>query len=205
MTMPATATGTDQSLWRQAYEIVTAISMTVGRGPAARVVADVAHLSAKARVVDIGCGPGTAARLAARQGAAVIAVDPSPTMLRLARWISSARRAHGLDWRQGRAEALPLADAAATVAWALSTVHHWDDPAAGIAEIHRVLAPGGRVMLAERLVKPGARGHAAHGLAPAQAEALADQMRAAGLTDLQTETRRAGRRTLIVLRASRPT
>jgi cyclopropane fatty-acyl-phospholipid synthase-like methyltransferase len=82
-------------------EVLTALSMTVGRRNRARTVADTANIAAGDRVLDIGCGPGAAARLAARQGAAVTGVDPSPMMLRLARWISAVRRAHGLDWRIG--------------------------------------------------------------------------------------------------------
>jgi ubiquinone/menaquinone biosynthesis C-methylase UbiE len=180
-------------------EVVTALSMIVGRGKRARAVADLANVTRGGRVLDVGCGPGTAARLAARRGAVVIGVDPSPVMLRFARWISAARRAHGLDWRVGRAESLPLEDGSVTVAWAISTVHHWDDPSAGLEEIRRVLAPAGQVLLAERLVQPGARGHAAHGLTRDQADSLATELAAAGFTDIHTDTRRAGRRTFLIV------
>jgi ubiquinone/menaquinone biosynthesis C-methylase UbiE len=185
-------------------EVLTALSMTVGRGKRAHAVVDAANATTGDRVLDIGCGPGAAVRLAARPGASVTGVDPSPVMLRLARWISAARRVHGLDWRVGRAEALPTEDGSATVVWAISTFHHWDDPAAGLGEIHRVLIPGGRVVLAERLVPSGARGHAAHGLTAEQAEALAAELAAAGFTDIHRDTRRAGRRTLVVVAGVRP-
>jgi ubiquinone/menaquinone biosynthesis C-methylase UbiE len=66
-------------------------------------------------VLDLGCGRATAARLAARRSAAVIGVDPSPVMLRFARWISAARRVDGLDWRVGHAESLPVEDGSVTV------------------------------------------------------------------------------------------
>jgi ubiquinone/menaquinone biosynthesis C-methylase UbiE len=150
-------------------------------------------------VLDIGCGPGAAARLAARRGAAVIGVDPSAVMLRFARWISAARRVDGLDRRVGRAESLPQRDASVTIAWAISTVHHWDDPTAGLGEIRRVLAPAGRVLLAERLVQPGARGHHANGLTRDQAGRIAIELAAAGFTDIHTDTRRAGRRTYLMV------
>jgi ubiquinone/menaquinone biosynthesis C-methylase UbiE len=173
--------------------------MTVGRGNRARAVADLAKVATGDRVLDVGCGPGAAARLAARQGAAVVGVDPSAVMLRFARWISAVRRVDDLDWRVGRAEALPLPDASVTIAWAISTVHHWDDPTAGLGEIRRVLAPAGRVLLAERLVQPGARGHAAHGLTRHQADRLAAELAAAGFTDIHTDIRRAGRRTFLIV------
>jgi cyclopropane fatty-acyl-phospholipid synthase-like methyltransferase len=51
-------------------EVLTALSMTVGRGNRARAVAEMANIATGDRVLDIGCGPGAAARLAARQGAA---------------------------------------------------------------------------------------------------------------------------------------
>jgi ubiquinone/menaquinone biosynthesis C-methylase UbiE len=173
--------------------------MTVGRGNRARAVAEMANIATEDRVLDVGCGPGTAARLAARRGAAAVGVDPSPVMLRFARSISAARRVDGLDWRVGCAESLPLPDASVTIAWAISTVHHWDDPTAGLGEIRRVLAPAGRVLLAERLVQPGARGHAAHGLTADQVDGLAAEMAAAGFTDIHTDTRRAGRRTFLIV------
>jgi ubiquinone/menaquinone biosynthesis C-methylase UbiE len=120
-------------------------------------------------------------------------------MLRFARWISAARRVDGLEWRVGGAESLPLPDASVTAVWAISTFHHWDDPAAGLGEIRRVLAPGGRMILAERLVPPGAHGHAAHGITRDQADRLATELAAAGCADIHTDTRRAGRRTFLIL------
>ena len=48
----------------------------------------------------------------------------------------------------------PAARPSGTVAWALSSVHHWSDRAAGLAEAGRVLAPAGRILLAEFLKPP---------------------------------------------------
>jgi ubiquinone/menaquinone biosynthesis C-methylase UbiE len=119
--------------------------------------------------------------------------------LRFARWISAARRVDGLDWRVGRTESLPLPDASVTVSSAISTVDYWDDRTAGLGEIRRVLAPAGRVLLAERLVQPGAHGHAAHGLTAEQADRLAAVLAVAGFTDIHIDTRRAGRRTFLIV------
>jgi ubiquinone/menaquinone biosynthesis C-methylase UbiE len=84
-------------------------------------------------------------------------------MLGLGRGITAAQRVRNVTFAQGSAEALPLPDESATVVWALSSVHHWADRSAGLSETRRVLAPGGRILLAERFVQPGARGRAAHG------------------------------------------
>jgi ubiquinone/menaquinone biosynthesis C-methylase UbiE len=195
---------TDKGLASRCYEAITALSMTVGRGAAARTIADVAAVGAGDRLVDIGCGPGTAVREAARRGAASTGVDPSPLMLDLARRISFLRGVRYITWVEGSAEAIPVPDGAASVAWALSSVHHWVDRPTGLAEASRALVPGGRLVLAERLARPGARGHAAHGLTRDQADELAAELGAAGFVDIRIETRGAGRRALLVVRGIRP-
>ncbi len=124
-------------LSERAWQIVTALSMTAGRGPLARAVADAAELTPADRVVDIGCGPGTAVRIAARRAATATGIDPDPAMLRLARWITALRRPPGVSWLEGRAEKLPLPDDQATVVWAISSAHHWEDRGAGIGEAWR--------------------------------------------------------------------
>jgi ubiquinone/menaquinone biosynthesis C-methylase UbiE len=179
--------------------------MTVGRGPAARTTADLAELNPHDRVVDIGCGPGTAVRVAARRCAGATGVDPAPVMLRLGRWLTAVRRVPNAVLVAGDAEALPLPDSSATVVWALSSLHHWSDRAAGMAEARRVLVPAGRILLVERLVEPGAHGHAAHGLTSDQAAQLADDLKAAGFGDIHTGIRQAGQRTLAIVHGTRTT
>jgi ubiquinone/menaquinone biosynthesis C-methylase UbiE len=174
--------------------------MTAGRGPAARAVADAVGLGSGDQVLDIGCGPGTAVREAARRGVTATGIDPSPLMLRLARQISFARRSRNVAWLRGRAEALPVPDHSMTLVWALSSAHHWDDRAAALGEISRVLAPGGRLLIAERLRDPAAHGHAAHGLTHDQAGRLASQLTVAGFTDVRVETGRSRRQTLLMVR-----
>jgi len=176
--------------------------MVFGRGAAARVAVEAAGLTDGDRVVDVGCGPGTAVREAARHGAAAAGVDPSAASLSLARWISARRKARDVTWLAGRAENLPLPDASATVVWALSSLHHWADRGAGFAEARRVLTPGGRLLIAERLVKQGGRGLARHGLTRDQAGQRAGEIAAAGFTGIRTQTRRAGRRVLIIIQAT---
>ena len=67
-----------------------------------------------------------------------------------------------------------------------------------------MLAPGGRLVLAERLTLPGASGHAAHGLTWDEGEVLTAELDALGFVDVRTETRRVGRRTLLIVRGLRP-
>jgi SAM-dependent methyltransferase len=186
------------------HETLYPISMLFGRGAMARAVTDLAALSASDVVVDVGCGPGSAVRRARRAGAHVVGVDPSPQMLRLARRITSALRMDGITFAEGTAERLPLDPAGATVLWAIQSVHHWEDRNRGIEESLRVLAPGGRMVLAERRVTPGARGHAAHGLTDAQASELAREAAQAGFAEVQTHRVAAGHRTLVAVTALAP-
>lgn len=142
--------------------------------------------------------PGTAVRLAARADAAT-GIDPSPVMLRLARQIGMIRRSRNVSWAEGKAEKLPVPDGQSTVAWTVSSVHHWDDRSAGLSEARHALAPGGRLVLAERLAREHARGHAALGLTSGQAEDLARQLTATGFLRVQVRTRKVGRRRLVVV------
>lgn len=182
-----------------AYESLTAVSMTVGRGRAAKSVVGLASLTPQDRVVDIGCGPGTALRIAAQHCTHATGVDPSTISLRLGRWISSVRRRRNVTFAEGSAEALPLPSRSATVVRSLSAVHHWGDRVAGLAEAERVLVHGGRILLAERLTKPGTTGHAAHGLTSEEADQLARELTKAGFSQVERHERPAGHRNLVIL------
>lgn len=174
--------------------------LLMGRA-SARLAADLAAVSARDTVVDIGCGPGGAVREAQRRGAAVIGVDPAPVMLRLARLFT---RRDDVTWRTGTAEQVPLPDGSATVAWSLATVHHWQDVEAGLAEMHRLLAPQGRLLAVERQVLSGATGFASHGWTRQQAETFAAQCSSAGLRDVVIGSHSAGRRDVWSVQAVRP-
>jgi ubiquinone/menaquinone biosynthesis C-methylase UbiE len=177
------------------------VFLLTGRGNA-RLAADVAAVSADDRVVDVGCGPGTAARVAARRGARVTGVDPSDAMLRVARAVT--RRRTAVTWVRGAADALPVPDGSATVVWALATVHHWPDVGAALTEIRRVLSPNGRLLVVERQVQPGATGLASHGWTTQQAETFATLCRSAGLTDVHVTGHGRGRRAVWTVRGVRP-
>jgi ubiquinone/menaquinone biosynthesis C-methylase UbiE len=177
------------------YGLVAALSMVVGREGDARLVARLSRLGPGDVVVDIGCGPGVAARHAAHLGARVTGVDPAPIMLRVARLRS--RGSANVRYVEGTAEALPVADASATVVWSIATVHHWADIDTGLREARRVLRSGGRLVAIERRTVPGARGHASHGWTDAQAEAFAERCREHGFLDARVERNTTGRRSTI--------
>ncbi|OMC47519.1 SAM-dependent methyltransferase [Mycobacterium sp. IS-2888] len=181
--------------------VVAALGMLVMGRRNARLAVDLASVSDSDRVVDVGCGPGSAVRAAARRGAEVVGVDPSPVMLRLAR---ATTRDPNVSWSPGGAEELPVDTGWATVAWSLKTVHHWKDVTAGLAELRRVLASSGRLLAMERQVDPGATGLASHGWTEPQADSFAAHCDAAGFKVVRVDRHPAGRGALWVVRAVAP-
>ena len=181
--------------------LLAGLTMLMGRRGVAHLAADQTSVTDRDHVVDVGCGPGTAARVAARRGATVTGVDPAPVMLKLARRLSALDAS--ISWTEGAAEALPLLDDSATVLWSIASVHHWPDIDTGLAEAHRVLASGGRLLAIERRTRPGATGLASHGWTDAQADAFADHCRAAGFTNVRVESATPGRKTLLVVHATK--
>jgi ubiquinone/menaquinone biosynthesis C-methylase UbiE len=180
--------------------LFAAVFLLIGRAHA-RLAAELMQVSPEDHVVDIGCGSGNAIRAAARRGAQATGVDPSRSMLRMAR---ATTRNRSVRWAEGSAETLPVPDGSATVVWALATVHHWRDVTQGLAEIHRVLSPGGRLLAVERQCRPGATGFASHGWTAQQAESFAALCRSAGFTDVTVASRRSGRREVWTVIGTRP-
>lgn len=114
--------------------------------PVAEVVVEQAALSGGEDVLDLACGTGNAALLAADAGARVIGVDAAPRLLEVAR---TRARAAGLDLdvRNGDLLALPVDDASVDVVLSVFGVIFAADPPKAMQEIARVLRPGGRVLV----------------------------------------------------------
>lgn len=105
------------------------------------------------RVLDLGCGTGTLARLLADAGHAVVAIDPDPEMLRVARAKDSR-----VDWRLGYSDvadpsSVDLSVMSGHVAQVFLEDEAW---AAVLADLRRALVPGGTVTFESRT--PTARG-----------------------------------------------
>ena len=108
-----------------------------------------ANPKAGERVLDLGCGTGIVARqVAPRLGGrgTVTAMDPSANMLTVARAIAARDRLN-IEWQEGRAEALPFADASFDLVLSQFALMFFDDRPRALAEVHRVLAPSGRLAL----------------------------------------------------------
>jgi len=100
-------------------------------------------------LVDVGCGAGHATALVGRRfpGLRLVGVDLSGEML--ARAKREARDAPNVGLVRADAMRLPLADASCDVAVSLASIKHWPDRARGVAEMFRVLRPGGRAFVME--------------------------------------------------------
>ena len=117
-----------------------------------RMTVERAGLQCDDVVLDIGCGSGTAMREAATRlpSGRVFGVDPTPTMVQIAAQKTAACDTRDrIEFFEADAAHLPLPDASVTVAWAINSLHHWDDVPAGLAEARRVLAAGGRFLVTE--------------------------------------------------------
>jgi SAM-dependent methyltransferase len=102
------------------------------------------------RVVDIGSGPGLLAREIAQAvgpGGAVIGVDPSESMLRIAAGQEPTAGSAPVEFRAGSAGALPLEDASVDVAVSTQVYEYVEDMPGALAEARRVLRPGGRLLV----------------------------------------------------------
>jgi SAM-dependent methyltransferase len=127
-----------------------------------RIAANVAAVAPDgARVLEVGCGPGhLSTRLARQHGLKVTGVDLDPVMVARAR--ANADRAG--DGERGRPSflvgdvaSLAFPDGSFDLVVSTMSMHHWADPTAGLAEVGRVLRPGGRPLVWD--FRPGVRPH----------------------------------------------
>jgi SAM-dependent methyltransferase len=126
-----------------------------------RIAADIASAAPRgARVLEVGCGPGLLSiQLARRHGLDVTGIDLDPAMVERAR--TNAERRGGDRGRPmflvGDVASLAFPDASFDLVVSTLSMHHWADPAAGLAEIGRVLRPGAPALVWD--FRPGARPH----------------------------------------------
>jgi ubiquinone/menaquinone biosynthesis C-methylase UbiE len=118
-------------------------------GSRADVIGLLALLDESWRVGDLGCGTGGLSELLAPYAGSVIAVDDSPAMINAAR-----KRLASFDnvvVQPGQLEALPIEDESLDVALLFLVLHYVVEPELAIAEAHRVLKPGGRLIVVDMM------------------------------------------------------
>lgn len=102
-----------------------------------------------AAILDVGCGTGRLLRSAARRfpGATFVGVDAAIEMVKQAE--ASLPAAIAMRFQQATAEDLPFPNDQFDLVFSTLTFHHWQEQRKGVAEVARVLAPGGRWLLAD--------------------------------------------------------
>jgi SAM-dependent methyltransferase len=116
----------------------------------ARVAAEVAVAHPGGKLLEVGSGPGRlAVRLAQEpSGVTLTGVDISGAMVeRAARRAAGAGLSERVRFEVGDVAALPHSDEDFDAVVSTLSLHHWSNPASGLAEIHRVLKPGGEARI----------------------------------------------------------
>jgi ubiquinone/menaquinone biosynthesis C-methylase UbiE len=133
----------ESSLWDRYARDWTCLQETRHR-PLRRVLLGALGPLAGMRLLDVGCGVGLLLREAAERGAWVAGVDVAEELLEVARWALP-----DADLRVGTPAALPYANGRFDVATACNTLHYTADPGAALAELVRVVRPGGRIAIGD--------------------------------------------------------
>jgi ubiquinone/menaquinone biosynthesis C-methylase UbiE len=137
------------------------------------------QLPAPRRILDVGCGTGALLRQAAQRfpDAQLVGVDLAGAMLAAAEAATPAELP--IRFVHARAERLPLAAGVFDLVVSTMSFRHWSDQPAGLAQVRRVLTPGGVLVLAEvfaarprRTIVPITRRHRDRGGLPADVKAM---------------------------------
>ena len=130
-----------------AYDALVA---SVLEGFYARVTGEVAAACPRGKLLEIGSGPGRLAVRLAREapGMTLTGVDISDAMVeRAARRAAGAGLSERVRFKVGDVAAMPLPDGEFDGVVSTLSLHHWPEPTHGLAEIHRVLKPGGEARI----------------------------------------------------------
>jgi SAM-dependent methyltransferase len=140
-------TSTQWQLARDAAERYERILVPAILGPAARSLVEWSDLRDGEAILDIGCGTGAAARFAAEAVGAfgrVAGVDVNAGMLDVAQSLGSVQGAV-IEWFENTAYQLPFMEGEFDAALCAQTLQFLEDRPRALAEMYRVLKPGGRV------------------------------------------------------------
>ncbi len=119
---------------------------------AMRMLLDAAGTGAQDSVLDVACGPGIVAAAFAGEAGRVVGIDLTPEMLALARRRCAEQGLENVSFELGDVTRLPYDDGEFERVVCRYALHHVADPRAVVAEMARVCAPGGRVVVADMIV-----------------------------------------------------
>jgi ubiquinone/menaquinone biosynthesis C-methylase UbiE len=142
-------TSTQWQLARDAAERYERILVPAILGPVAQALVEWADLPPGAFVLDVGCGTGAAARYAAEHvgpSGRVVGVDVNAGMIAVAKALPPVPGAP-IEWFEESAYNLSMPDQTVDIALCAQTLQFLEQPHRALAEIYRVLKPGGRIVL----------------------------------------------------------
>ncbi len=137
---------------RQATPFATAPS--IKDEAALTLVLAFSRVGASDTVLDVACGPGILACAFARVAKHVTGIDITPAMLDRARTLQKEQGLTNITWQQGDVLPLPYQDASFTIVTSRFAFHHFLDPKAVLAQMKRVCAPGGTVVVIDSAPAP---------------------------------------------------
>ena len=100
-------------------------------------------------MLDVACGPGIVVCAIAGLAREAVGIDVTPAMIEAARKLATDRGIVNVDWRVGEIPPLPWDEASFEVVVSRYAFHHFEQPAAVLAEMVRVCVPGGRVVVCD--------------------------------------------------------
>jgi ubiquinone/menaquinone biosynthesis C-methylase UbiE len=176
--------------WASSYDVLTNV-LTLGQARRLRsMTIDHALLKPGESILDVGCGTGGVtipARQRVGMSGKAAGIDPAPEMIAVAQQ-KARRQGLEIDFRIGVIEALPYPDASFDAVTSSLMMHHLPEhvKASGLAEVYRVLKPGGRLLIADIVgPKSSASQHVLNSLAMHHGLKV-------GVEDLQGPLKRAG-------------
>jgi ubiquinone/menaquinone biosynthesis C-methylase UbiE len=132
---------------RQAVPFSTA--KTIADESALQLLVDFSGCSPDDNVLDVACGGGLVVCAFARGARHATGLDLTPAMLERARLQAQKAGLRNVTWDLGHAAPLPYPDGAFTIVVSRFAFHHFSDPRAVLAEMARVCAPGGRILVCD--------------------------------------------------------
>lgn len=143
--------------WAPLYDACTWLATFGQMSGVRKSTVKAARLKAGEAVLDVGCGTGDLTLRAARRVGAdgrAAGIDASPDMIKIA-GRKAAKRGRDIDYRVAPIEDLPFQDGEFDAALSSFMIHHLPDDlkVRGLAEVRRVLRPGGRLVAVD--LKPG--------------------------------------------------
>jgi ubiquinone/menaquinone biosynthesis C-methylase UbiE len=137
-----------QRQFGQVAEHYAASAVHIG-GPDLEAMLAAAAPQGHERVLDAGCGTGHTALAFAPRVAEVVALDLTEAMLEQGRRLAAERGIANIEFRRGDVQQVPFPDASFDLVTSRYSAHHYPRPEAALAELARVLRPGGALLVVD--------------------------------------------------------